>query len=94
MQMKYPLREQTENTGYQCFEIPSTKAIYTEMHEGISGATFTLQDNGKGSSAVDQCTPEKHGRKAGKPLRKTQALTEVESPHLFWSLLISNKRVC
>lgn len=70
MQMKYPLREQTENTGYQCFEIPSTKAIYTEMHEGISGATFTLQDNGKGSSAVDQCTPEKHGRKAGKPLKK------------------------
>lgn len=26
--------------------------------------------------------------------RKMQALTEVESSQLFWSLLISNKHVC
>lgn len=25
-------------------ENPPTKAIYTELHEGVSGATFTLQD--------------------------------------------------
>jgi len=52
------------------------------MHEGISGATFTLQDKGKGSSAVDQCTAGKHGRKGGSTTRQMQVLTEVECSDL------------
>lgn len=65
------------------------------MHKGISGATFTLQDSGRGSSAVDQCTPETHGRKAGKPLKDaaTNRGRKLCSEG-FWSLLINNELKC
>lgn len=41
-----------------------------------------MQDKGKGSSAVDQCTAGKHGRKGGGTTRQTQVVTEVECSDL------------
>lgn len=79
MQIKYPLKEQTENTGYQCFEDPNYESHIHRVHKGVSGATFTLQDRGRGSSADDQCSPGTHGRKAG---LNNGARTEAESSAL------------
>lgn len=63
------------------------------MHKGISGATFTLQDSGRGSSAVDQCTPE-HMAERQVNHSKTQLVTEVASSALkvfgAYSLIMSS----
>lgn len=66
------------------------------MHKGISGATFTLQDSGRGSSAVDQCTPEHVAeRRVNHP--KMQLVTEVESSALkvfgAYSIMSSNESI-
>lgn len=56
-------------------ENPPTKAIYTELHEGVSGATFTLQDTEEAAQR-SKVHPE-HLAGRGEPTRGAGTEREV-----------------
>lgn len=66
MQIKYPLVEQTENTGYQCLENPQLRKPYTQ--KCTKEYLVLLSHCRTVEEAAQQLTgaPGKHGRKVGK----------------------------
>lgn len=76
MQIKYPLIDKLKTPGISAWKTPPTKAIYTELHEGVSGATFTLQDTEEAAQR-SRCTQNIWQAGEREPTRGTGIETEV-----------------
>lgn len=75
MQIKYPLIDKLKTPGISAWKTPPTKAIYTELHKGVSGATFTLQDTEEAAQRSREHPEHLAGR--GEPTRGAGIETEV-----------------